>query len=79
MPYAKILSIGSYVPENILTNYDLERIVETSDEWITERSGIKERRIASKDETASILGYKSALKALQKANLDPKDIDLIIC
>ncbi|MEO0202107.1 MAG: beta-ketoacyl-ACP synthase III [candidate division WOR-3 bacterium] len=79
MFYAKILAIGSYIPKNILTNSDLEMIVETSDEWITERSGIKERRIASKDETTSVIGYKSALKALEKANLGAKDIDLIIC
>ncbi|MCS7245674.1 MAG: ketoacyl-ACP synthase III [candidate division WOR-3 bacterium] len=77
--YSKILSIGSYVPKNILTNQDLEKIVETSDEWITERSGIKERRIASKNETSSVLGYYSSLKALERANLKPSDIDLVIC
>lgn len=77
--YSKILSVGSYIPKNTLTNHDLEKIVETSDEWITERSGIKERRVASKDETSSILGYYSALKALKRANLKPSDIDLIIC
>ncbi len=79
MTYAKILGIGSYVPKGTLTNFDLEKIVETSDEWITERSGIKERRIASKDETTSIIGYKSAIKALERANLKPADVDFIIC
>ncbi len=79
MTYAKILGIGSYVPKGILTNFDLEKIVETSDEWITERSGIKERHIASKDETTSIIGYKSAIRALERADLKPTDIDFIIC
>lgn len=79
MAYAKIISVGSYTPISVLTNYDLEKIVETSDEWITERSGIKERRIASKDETSSVMGYKASLKALKRANMEPKDIEFIIC
>jgi len=75
---ARILSTGSYVPEKVLTNFDLEKMVDTSDEWITERTGIKERRIASKDEATSDLCYKASLRAIKNANLTEKDIDLII-
>lgn len=75
---ARILSTGSYVPERVLTNHDLEKMVETSDEWITERTGIKERRIANSEQATSDLAYNAGLKALEAANLDPKDIDLII-
>ncbi|MEN2986555.1 MAG: beta-ketoacyl-ACP synthase III [Thermodesulfovibrionaceae bacterium] len=74
----RILSTGSYVPEKVLTNYDLEKMVETSDEWITERTGIKERRIALPEQATSDLAYHASLKALENAKLDPKDIDLII-
>ena len=76
--YARIAGIGHYVPEARLTNHDLEKIVETSDQWITERSGIKERRIASIDENTSDLGYKSALKALEDAGMKAEDIDFIV-
>ncbi len=76
--YARIAGIGHYVPPARLTNHDLERIVETSDQWITERSGIKERRIASIDENTSDLGYKSALKALKDAGMKAEDIDFIV-
>ncbi len=74
----KILSSGSYVPEKVLTNFDLEKMVETSDEWISTRTGIKERRIAAKDENTSDLAYKAALKAIEKAKISVDDIDLII-
>jgi len=73
-----ISGVGSYVPEKILTNYDLSNIVETSHEWIVSRTGIEERRIATKDQAASDLGTKAALKALEDANVKPDDIDLII-
>ena len=73
-----IIGTGSYVPEKILTNEDLCRIVETSDEWITTRTGIKERRIAAKDEYTSDMGAKAALKAIEQAKISPKDIDLIL-
>ena len=59
-----IKGMGYYVPENIVTNFDLEKIVETSDEWIRTRTGIEERRFADKDEATSDLAYKAALKAL---------------
>jgi len=74
----KILSSGSYVPEKVLTNFDLEKMVETSDEWISTRTGIKERRIAAKDENTSDLAYKASLKAIEKAKISVDDIDLII-
>ncbi|MGB9710108.1 MAG: beta-ketoacyl-ACP synthase III [Thermodesulfovibrio sp.] len=75
---ARIVSTGSYVPEKVLTNHDLEKMVETSDEWITERTGIKERRIASAEQATSDLAYEASIKALKKANLTAEDIDLII-
>jgi 3-oxoacyl-[acyl-carrier-protein] synthase-3 len=75
--YAKFSSIGSYVPKKVLTNEDLEKMVDTSDEWITKRTGIKTRYIAE-DETTSDLAYKAALNALDRANLKKEDIDLII-
>lgn len=75
---ARIISTGSYVPEKILTNFDLEKMVETSDEWITERTGIKERRIAAPHQATSDLAYEASVKALKNAGLNAKDIDLII-
>lgn len=74
----QIISTGSYVPEKILTNGDLEKLVETSDEWITTRTGIRERRIASDEESTSSLGTKAALKALEKAGIDGSEVELII-
>jgi 3-oxoacyl-[acyl-carrier-protein] synthase III len=73
-----ITSVGSYVPERILTNADLEKMVETSDEWITSRTGIKERRMAAKDEFTSDLGAKAALAAMTKAEITADKIELII-
>jgi 3-oxoacyl-[acyl-carrier-protein] synthase-3 len=73
-----ILGLGKYLPEQILTNADLERMVDTTDEWITSRTGIKERRIASDNEATSDMAVKAAKEALKNANLEPKDIDLII-
>lgn len=73
-----ILSTGKYVPEKILTNADLEKMVETNDEWIVTRTGMKERHIAREDEASSDLAYEAALIALKKANLAPEDLDLIL-
>src|SRR5216110_2573940 len=73
-----IIGTGSYVPKKILTNKDLSRMVDTSDEWITTRTGIKERRIAAKDEQTSDMATKAALKALEQAEVSPKDVDLIL-
>jgi 3-oxoacyl-[acyl-carrier-protein] synthase-3 len=73
-----IIGTGSYVPEKILTNADLSRMVNTSDDWITTRTGIKERRIAAKDETTSDMAAKAALKAIAQAKISPKEINLIL-
>lgn len=76
--YAHIVGWGMSVPDRILTNHDLEAIVETSDEWIQSRTGIRERRIASPDETTTDLAVRAAQEALEVANLLPTDVDLII-
>ncbi|MEX2103375.1 MAG: beta-ketoacyl-ACP synthase III [Gaiellaceae bacterium] len=73
-----ITGLGAYVPEKVLTNDDLSRMVETSDEWITDRTGIKERRIAAAEEAASDLALPAARKALEQAGLDGAEVDLII-
>jgi 3-oxoacyl-[acyl-carrier-protein] synthase-3 len=73
-----IAGIGSYVPEKILTNAELEKMVETSDEWITSRTGIKERRIAAKDEFTSDMATKAAERAMKMAGVTAAQIDLII-
>lgn len=81
MPECKdvgIIGIGSHLPEKILTNFDLEKIVETSNEWIKSRTGIERRRIAAENESTSDLAIKAALKALKDANTSPEEIDLII-
>lgn len=78
MRRSRIVSTGSYVPEKVLANSDLEKRVETSDEWIIERTGIKERRIADESQAASDLAYEAAKKALKGADLKPEDLDLII-
>ncbi|SFV55375.1 3-oxoacyl-[acyl-carrier-protein] synthase, KASIII [hydrothermal vent metagenome] len=79
MAYAAFRSIGAYVPEKVLTNEELSTMVDTSDEWITKRTGIKERHIASKDEFTSDLGLKAAQKALQRSGIDKDEIDLVVC
>ncbi len=76
---AKIIGVGSYLPEKVLTNFDLEKMVDTSDEWITRRVGIKERHIAREDEFASDMAAIAAEKALKNSGLSPEDIDLILC
>ncbi|EGW38623.1 beta-ketoacyl-ACP synthase III [Desulfosporosinus sp. OT] len=73
-----IVGTGSYLPENVLTNADLEKIVDTKDEWISTRTGIKERHIASKDTPVSELCYFAGLRALEDAQIDPEEVDLII-
>ncbi|MGH2996221.1 MAG: beta-ketoacyl-ACP synthase III [Gaiellaceae bacterium] len=73
-----ITGIGAYAPEKVLTNFDLERMVETSDEWITQRTGIRERRIASEGEAASDLALPAAREALSEAGVDAADLDLVI-
>ncbi len=75
---ARIVGTGSYVPEKILSNADLEKMVETTDEWIVTRTGMKERRIAAEGEFTSDMGVKAALKALKVAGVQPESIDLIL-
>lgn len=74
----KVIGTGSYLPSKIMTNNDLTKLVETTDEWITQRTGIKERRIAADDESTSDLAVNAAKNALEMANLTPNDIDLLI-
>ncbi|MCX6988863.1 MAG: ketoacyl-ACP synthase III [Chlamydiae bacterium] len=75
---ARIIGTGSYVPHRVLTNQDLEKLVETSDEWIITRTGMKERRIADKDEFTSDMGYQAACRALEKSGISADGIDLIL-
>jgi len=79
MPYAAFRSIGAYVPQKILTNEDLSKMVDTSDEWITKRTGIKERHIAAEDEFTSDLGVKAAQKAIERSGIALEDIDMVVC
>jgi 3-oxoacyl-[acyl-carrier-protein] synthase III len=76
---AGILGTGRSYPEGILTNADLEKIVETSDEWITTRTGIKQRRKAAPGEYTSLFSVRAARQAIERARLDPSDIDLLLC
>ena len=78
-PFASFRAIGAYVPEKILTNFDLEKMIDTSDEWITKRTGIKERRIAAEDESTSDMGAKAAALAIERAGIDKAEIDLVLC
>src|SRR5215470_7820192 len=73
-----ITGVGSYVPSKVLTNADLEKMVETSDEWITTRTGIKERRLAAKDEFTSDLAMHAAKRALENAGITAEQLDLLI-
>lgn len=78
MVNSKIISSGSYLPEKFLTNFDLEKLVETSNEWIFDRTGILKRHIAAQDELTSDIAVKAAQKALKNGNIDISDIDMII-
>jgi 3-oxoacyl-[acyl-carrier-protein] synthase-3 len=77
--YASFRSIGAYVPEKILSNADLEKMVDTTDEWITKRTGIKERHLAADDEVTSDMGAKAAQLAIERSGIDKEDIDLVLC
>ncbi|HET6645756.1 MAG TPA: 3-oxoacyl-ACP synthase, partial [Pyrinomonadaceae bacterium] len=76
---AGILGTGHSYPAGILTNADLEKTVETSDEWITTRTGIKQRRKAAPGEYTSQFAVRAAQQAIERAGLEPSDIDLILC
>lgn len=78
MKKAKIIGTGSYLPTKVLSNSDLEKMVDTSDEWIVSRTGMRERRIAAADEFNSDMGLKAAQKAIENANIDPRQIQLIL-
>ncbi|AMG58263.1 beta-ketoacyl-ACP synthase III [Pantoea vagans] len=76
--YTKIIGTGSYLPSQVRTNADLEKMVETSDEWIVTRTGIRERRIAAPDETVATMGFSAAQRALEMAGIEANDVGLII-
>ncbi|QQZ08229.1 beta-ketoacyl-ACP synthase III [Heyndrickxia vini] len=75
---AGIIGVGKFSPEKVLTNFDLEKMMDTSDEWIRTRTGIEERRIADKDMDTSDMAYEAALKAIEDAAIKPEEIDLIL-
>lgn len=77
--FTRILGTGSYLPEQVRSNADLERMVETSNEWIMERTGISERRIAGPNETAASMGAIAARRAIEAAGIEANDVDLVIC
>lgn len=76
--HARIIGLGSYLPKRVLTNQELERMVETSDEWIVSRTGMRERRLAEQTEFPSDMGAQAAQQVLQSCQLEPNDIDMII-
>jgi 3-oxoacyl-[acyl-carrier-protein] synthase-3 len=78
MTFSKIIGSGSYLPDRVLTNQDLEKMLDTTDEWITTRTGIKQRHIIADGQVTSDMAYEASKKALQNANLEAQDIDLII-
>jgi 3-oxoacyl-[acyl-carrier-protein] synthase-3 len=78
MTRAQIVGIGAYAPKRILTNQDLEKMVNTTDEWIVQRTGIHERRIVDETEAASDLGLRAAQQAMDRAGVEPEEIDLIV-
>lgn len=75
---SKIVGLGAYLPERRLTNYDLEKMVDTSDEWIVRRTGVKERRLAAKDEFASDLAIKAVEQLIEKYDVEISDVDMVI-
>jgi 3-oxoacyl-[acyl-carrier-protein] synthase III len=78
MTLARIIGIGAHAPKRILTNQELEKMVDTTDEWIVQRTGIRERRIVDENEAASDLGLRAAQQALERAGVEPEEIDLIV-
>src|SRR5690606_14985072 len=75
---AGIIGVGSYVPEKVVTNFDLEKIMDTSDEWIRTRTGIVERRIAAENESTADMAYRAAQAALDAAGIHPEELDMIL-
>ena len=78
MIYSRIVGTGSYLPEKVLSNHDLEKMVETNDQWIQDRTGIKKRHIVADNETTTDLAFNAAERAIEAAGIDNDDIDLII-
>ena len=78
MTRAKIIGVGAYAPKRVLTNADLEKMIDTNDEWIVQRTGIRERRIVDENEATSDLAIKAAQQAIERANLVPEDIEFIV-
>src|SRR5258707_5333390 len=78
MTRARIIGVGAYAPKRILTNGELERMVETSDEWIVQRTGIRERHVVDENEATSDLAIRAAQQALERAQVEPGEIDLIV-
>ncbi|HLT43120.1 MAG TPA: beta-ketoacyl-ACP synthase III [Luteimonas sp.] len=78
MAFARIAGTGSYLPEKVLTNDDLAKIVDTSDEWIATRTGIRERHVAAEGETTGDLAYQAAIRAMQAAGVEASELDLIV-
>lgn len=78
MNRAKIVGVGAYAPKQVLTNRDLEEMIETSDEWIVQRTGIRERRIADEGEVTSDLAVRAAQQALERAGVEPDEVDFIV-
>src|SRR5687768_18077355 len=76
--FARIAGTGSYLPEKVLTNEDLTKFVDTSDEWIAARTGIRERHVAAEGETTSDLAFHAATRALEAAGVTAQDVDLIV-
>jgi 3-oxoacyl-[acyl-carrier-protein] synthase III len=77
--YSRFIGTGSYYPTDVRSNADLEKMVDTSDEWITDRTGIKERRIIGEHETAATMGAEASLKALEAAGIQASELDMIVC
>ena len=76
--YSRIIGTGAYLPEKVLTNFDLEKMVDTTDEWIRTRTGIERRHIVGDNETTSDLAYRASVAALDSAGVRPADIDLVV-
>src|SRR3954466_4136373 len=76
--HAHVTGWGRYVPSQVLSNKDLERMVDTNDEWIVSRTGLRERRVAAANETTASMGAVAGLRAIYAAGIDPNDIDLIL-
>jgi 3-oxoacyl-[acyl-carrier-protein] synthase-3 len=78
MIYSRIIGTGGYLPKRIMTNHELEEMVDTSDQWIRERTGIEQRHIAADDETTVDLAEQASRRAIEAAGIDPQEIDLIV-